>query len=96
MASHAPLSWNRTHKWLKEMESLRQSLSKLPGSAREVRISPAWEWKSDTPFPPSWLGASSRLGRIRREFTMSDSQQFSQWIGMVEMPPHQARSPGAS
>jgi hypothetical protein len=43
MASHAPLSWNRTHKWLKEMESLRLSLSEAPGSAREVRISPAWE-----------------------------------------------------
>jgi hypothetical protein len=43
MASLAPTSWNRTHEWLSQMEGLRQSLSKPPGSARQVRISPAWE-----------------------------------------------------
>jgi hypothetical protein len=43
MASHAPVSWNRTQEWLSEMEGLRQSLAKPPGSAPEVRISPSWE-----------------------------------------------------
>ena len=42
-ASHARVSWNHTREWLSEMESLRQSLSEPPGSARKVRISPAWE-----------------------------------------------------
>jgi hypothetical protein len=43
MVSHAPVSWNRTQEWLSEMEGLRQSLAKPPGSAPEVRISPSWE-----------------------------------------------------